>query len=86
MSGQGNVQLKLVVGRAVFTFLAVYAPQVGLPEVEKERFYDQLQSTVARVPASEILVSLGDWNGHVGADADGFDEVHGGQGFGVRNA
>ena len=80
------LQLKLVIGRAVFTFLAVNAPQVGLPEVEKERFYDQLQSTVARVPASEILVSLGDWNGHVGADADGFDEVHGGQGFGVRNA
>ena len=44
------------------------------------------RSTVARVPASEILVSLGDWNGHVGADDDGFDEVHGGQGFGVRNA
>ena len=30
------LQLKLVIGSAVFTFLAVYAPQVGLPEVEKE--------------------------------------------------
>ena len=44
------------------------------------------RSTVARIPASEILVSLGYWNGHVGADDDGFDEVPGGQGCGVRNA
>ena len=35
---------------------------------------------------SVALVSLEDWNGHVGADADGFDEVHSGQGFGARNA
>ena len=53
------IQLKLIIGGAVFNFLAIYASQVGLPEVEKERFYGQLQSTVARVPASEILVSLG---------------------------
>ena len=27
----------------------------------------------------------GDMNGHVGAEADGFEGVHGGKGFGVRN-
>ena len=28
---------------------------------------------------------LGDWNGHVGSEGCGFEEVHGGKGFGVRN-
>ena len=39
----------------------------------------------ARIPASEVLIPLGDWNGHVGADSNGFEEVHHGKGFGVRN-
>ena len=69
----------------VFTFLSVYAPQAGLQEAEKDRYYDQLQSVMARIPASEVLIPLGDWNGHVGADSNGFEEVHHGKGFGVRN-
>ena len=28
---------------------------------------------------------LGDWNGHVGAAADGYENVHGGRGYGDRN-
>ena len=31
-------------------------------------------------------VVLGDMNGHVGRDVDGFEGVHGGNGFGDRNA
>ena len=45
---------KLIIGKAVFTFLSVYAYQVGLSESEKECFYDQLQYLVAKVPATEI--------------------------------
>ncbi|CAH1263777.1 Hypp2763 [Branchiostoma lanceolatum] len=60
--------------------------EIGLPDAEKERFYDQLQSTIAKIPASEILFPIGDWNGHVGEDVHGFEEVHGGHGFGDRNA
>ena len=69
----------------MFTFLSVYAPQAGLQEAEKDRFYDQLQSVMARIPASEVLIPLGYWNGHVGADSNRFEEVHHGKGFGVRN-
>jgi len=36
------ILLRLVIGKAVFTFLSVYAPQSGLPEAVKEHFYDQL--------------------------------------------
>ena len=27
----------------------------------------------------------GDWNGHVGSSGTGYEEVHGGHGFGIRN-
>ena len=35
---------------------------------------------------NEKLIICGDTNGHVGAKADGFEGVHGGKGFGIRNA
>ena len=63
----------------------MYAPQQGRPEAEKDRFYDQLNAVVAKIPLSEVLIPGGDWNGHVGRAADGFEEVHGGYGYGVRN-
>ena len=78
------ILIRLVIGKVVFTFLSVYAPQAGLQEAEKDRFYDQFQNVMARIPASEVLIPLGDWNGHVGADSNGFEEVHHGKGFGVR--
>lgn len=59
------ILLRLVIGKVVFAFISVYAPQVGRAEAEKERFYDQLQSAVAKIPASEVLIPVGDWNGHV---------------------
>ena len=79
------ILLKTIIGSAVFTFVSVYAPQTGLPNSEKEQFYDQLQHTVAKVPSSEILFPLGDWNGHVGDVAGGYCDAHGGLGFGQRN-
>ena len=50
-----------------------------------EGFYQMLQCTVATVPASEQLIVCGDWNGHVGSQSTGFEEVHGGQAIGKRN-
>ena len=70
--------LKLIIGKAVLTFISVYAPQASLPEAVKELFFDQLQVAVAKVPASEILIPVGDWNGHVGATAGGYQDAHGG--------
>ena len=80
------ILLKLIIGKAVTTFISVYAPQTNLNIVEKDRFYDQLQSTIATVPASEIVIPVGDWNGHVGAAAGVYSEAHGGHGFGTLNA
>ena len=78
--------LKLIIGRTVFSFFSLYAPQIGLPLAEKVQFYDQLQATCMLVPRSEVLLCLGDWNGHVGAGPCGYEDVHGGHGYGLRNA
>ena len=75
--------LKLIVGKAVYSFISLYAPQKDLPMHEKDRFYDQLQSTCMAVPDSESLFCLGDWNGHVGDSAGEFREVYSGHGFGL---
>ena len=41
---------------------------------------------VSRLPQREGVIVGGDLNGHVGAAADGYDGVHGGMGYGDRNA
>ena len=47
--------------------------------------YDKLQHTVGKVPATEILIPVGDWNGHVGAAAGVYSDAHGMPGFGNHN-
>ena len=79
------LMLKLIIGKQIFTFVALYAPQAGRPAAEKDSFYYQLQSAVMGISDSEEVIFLGDWNGHVGTAADGFELVHGGRGFGKRN-
>ena len=79
------ILLRLIIGGTVFTLISVYAPQQGRPAAEKDRFYDQLHAVAAKIPLSEVLIPLGDWNGHVGATADGYEGVHGGFGYGARN-
>ena len=63
--------LRLVIDKTVFAFIFVYAPQVVRPDVEKKQFYDLLQEIVSKVPNSEVLIPIGDWNGHVGRAAGG---------------
>ena len=80
------ILLKLIIGKTVFTLASVYAPQQGRSKAEKERFYDQMHSVATKIPPSEVFIPFGDWNGHVGASADGYEGVHGGFGYGGRNA
>ncbi|XP_049382987.1 uncharacterized protein LOC125847406 [Solanum stenotomum] len=62
-----------------------YAPQVGLGEEAKKLFYEDLDEAVRGIPITEKIVIGGDFNGHIGATSNGFDDVHGGFGFGERN-
>ena len=51
-----------------------------------DAFYDSLQTVISAIPDKEIVIPCGDWNGHVGKAADGYEGVHGGFGYGERNA
>ncbi|ESO04130.1 hypothetical protein HELRODRAFT_184715, partial [Helobdella robusta] len=62
-----------------------YAPQQSRKEEEKDRFYDDVSDEIGQAGLNEFVVLLGDLNGHVGADADGYEGVHGGWGYGIRN-
>ncbi|KAG5632730.1 hypothetical protein H5410_004447 [Solanum commersonii] len=58
--------------------------------VEVRRINDRLMLIklvigVRGIPITEKIVIGGDFNGHIGATSNGFDDVHGGFGFGERN-
>ena len=76
----------LTLGREVMCVICVYGPQSGRPDAEKVCFYDEMGSEWDLGSSSEIIVSLGDFNGHVGKYAEGFEGVHGANGVGKRNA
>ena len=62
----------------------MYGPQCGLSDVLKDKFYDQLLSVISTLPHDNLLVG-GDFNGHVGKNADSYEGTHGGCGYGLRN-
>ncbi|XP_069994152.1 craniofacial development protein 2-like [Penaeus vannamei] len=50
------------------TLLSVSAPTLYFTHEAKDQFYDQLQSTIQKVPSANSLILLGDFNARVGAD------------------
>ena len=44
------ILIRMTIGKTVFVFVSVYAPQANLSEAEKDRFYQMLQCTVATIP------------------------------------
>ena len=77
--------LKLMVDAELVTFVSIYAPQSGLSIKCKEEFYEDLQCVFSKFNPDEKVYVCGDWNGHVGSKADGYEGIHGGEGFGRRN-
>ena len=75
--------VEIAINGKVLSVISVYGPQSGMSEDEKDQFYDELSAEV-QMRNGECLV-LGDFNGHVGSQADGFNGVHGGYGWGSRN-
>ena len=70
--------LKMMVGKWIVTLISVYAPQVGLSDGAKDRFWDELIHVLRRMDENEFVIIGGDLNGHVGARAMGYEGVHGG--------
>ena len=79
------ILVRVAIGKGLMNILSVYAPQVGRARQEKEEFYEMLGGVVGSVREGERLFVCGDLNGHVGEKTEGYEEVHGGKGFGMRN-
>ena len=79
------MMIKLAIENNIITVLSCYAPHVGLGNTIKDAFHDLLNSTVNKVSATETLVICGNFNGHVGKVANGYEGVHGDHSYGLRN-
>nr|XP_009777392.1 PREDICTED: uncharacterized protein LOC104226971 [Nicotiana sylvestris] len=77
--------IKLVVGECTLNVVSAYAPQAGLDEEIKRRFWEGLDEIVRNILPSERLFIGGDFNGHIGSAAGGYTEVYNDFGFGERN-
>ena len=78
--------LKVLVGKRVVTIISTYAPQQGLSEDAKEKFYADRTLHTSKVDEKEVIILGGDMNGHVIKTTSGYEDFHGGFGYGVRNA
>ncbi|KAH1196522.1 Glutathione hydrolase 1 [Glycine max] len=83
--GDRIIALKLVVGQDTFNVISGYAPQVGLAEHFKVKFWEDLEGVLQDIPQGEKVFLGGDLNGHVGSVARGFEGVHRGFGLGEMN-
>ena len=81
-----RMYVKLVIGKQIVNIVSAYAPQVGLSAEQKDNFWDRFIIVLSEIPKQESIFIGSDMNGHVGRDADGYGGVHGGMGFGTRNA
>ena len=52
---------------------------------EKEHFYDNLRSKWDLHSVGELVLGMGDFNGHVGKLIEDYEGLHGGNGIGERN-
>ena len=70
--------IALTLAREVMHVICAYGPQSGRPDAEKVHFDDEMGSEWDLGSSSGIIVSLGDFNAHVGKYAEGFEGVYGG--------
>ncbi|XP_065315531.1 uncharacterized protein LOC135924402 [Gordionus sp. m RMFG-2023] len=56
-----------------------------LEEMKKDIFWDSLLGVTSSLAYEEGIILAGDLNGHVGANSEGYEGVHGGFSYGMRN-
>jgi len=61
------------------------APQAGLGEEIKSKFWEDLEGLIQMITGVEKVIIGGDLNGHVGKDENGYREIHREYGFGEIN-
>jgi hypothetical protein len=79
------IMIKLIFGNLVLNAISAYAPQVGLSDDVKRRFWKDLDDMVREVPSNEKLFIGGDLNGHVDTIRGRFEMVHESFGYDEQN-
>ena len=77
--------MKLRLNNTKVIVVTVYASQQGRPEEEKEQFYQKLQHEIDSIRTDEEVIVMGDLNGHIGTQREGYEQVMGYHGIGNRN-
>ena len=57
--------------------ICVYAPQSRKPDIQKDKFYDELVHEWDMKGTKELTLGIGDFNGYAAKKVDGFEGVHG---------
>ena len=70
--------VRIVVGEEIISIVSVYGPQVRLDEQVKCEFWDNLGDFMRTIPDDEKVFLGGDFNGHIGIDADNLTRYTGG--------
>ena len=57
--------------------VSAYAPQQGLTKDEKDWLYESIIQLITSINDNDIVISGGDFKGHVRNEVDGYNSVHG---------
>ena len=68
------------------TIISAYAPTLVADEADKAAFYSLLDETLQRIPATDKIILLGDFNARVGRDHTLWNGAIGRHGIGSCNA
>ena len=79
------MRITLQLKRGRLHILQVYAPQQGLTNQDKDKFYEELQDEVELLPDNENVIIMGDLNGRVGCERTNVENVVGPFGETTRN-
>ena len=79
------MMVKLIVGKCLMNVVAAYAPQTGRNQEEKDNFWEAVWKLIEGIKKTERIMLGGDLIGQLAGESDGYEGVHGGQGYGVRN-
>ncbi|KAJ8041096.1 Craniofacial development protein 2 [Holothuria leucospilota] len=78
--------LLLPLGKKNAFIISAFAPTMTNPDDVKDQFYEELETIITRVPQTDKLILLGDFNARVASDHRVWENVIGKHGIGKCNS